>query len=356
MSETNLNLPGTVAEQLSPTQKGWLVIGERTGNTFKSLQAQELEIQSIVSGYETSDLDAVQSKLKKAKAKAAEAKDERLSFTRMIEERLTGPSMMFEKRNDELLGKVSARELQLRKEQAAKDAEANAKEAEKAALKAFMINEWNRISTSYKINLNQVITQAYTTALEDKIATQDLPEYLAGVKKLLSEIPQGAKGKFDLKLLSKEEAMEVYKTVSVPDMSAILSAAQSYMENNVFAMYEQDLQNTEKAAEAHKKLMDEQAAKDKEKMEMEAASITLMSQAEPLVMNSGAKVKKIMKVKREESERFALTVIRTAIANWPDFKDKMAVKSWLKLVDPFVKALDKMDTQFDGLQYEEIEK
>jgi hypothetical protein len=49
-----------------------------------------------------------------------------------------------------------------------------------------------------------------------------------------------------------------------------------------------------------------------------------------------------------------MKVLAHFIKNWPTASKKVGTKSWIKLVDPFTKALDKMETKFDNLKTEEI--
>lgn len=355
--QTELLLPATTAE-LSPVQKGWLQVAQRAKETHAALTAKELAIQGLLNGYEGFELVKIQEAIKKAKADAAESKDQRLSFTNSINEKLITPFMAFEKRNDELIAKASGRELELRKAENEKLAASKAKEDEKAALRAHITNEWARAMGGYKMGLNTIISTAYEAALDTDVSLESLPGYLDAVRKQLSSHPIQSNAKFDLKLLNREEAIEIHGSVPKPDFPAALAAAIKYMEEEKFAMYEQDLKNKAAAIEANRKAEEDKAEQAQKALEMEVATNTLIASAAPVTVSSGVKtdIKKSHKIVREDTADYAMKVMSYFLKNWQDATAKSGVKTWHKLVEPFAKALEKFDSKFEGLKYEEVEK
>ena len=348
-----LLLPEKTAD-LTPVQQGWIKLAGIKTDCFNDLQKSELAVQAFVKDYEGMDLATIQAAIKDAKNEAANAKDRRLHFTKMLDEKLIQPAMAFEKRNEELIAKVGTKELELRKAAAAKLEEANKYNAEKAQLEAHIKNEFERVGKNYRNALAKASAEMYANALKTKIKVKDVPKYIEECIQELATIVLEKPVKFNRVLVNDNDAKAVLSTITKYDSKVDFEAAITKLKTETFGMYAEDLKNAEQAAAAALQQAEEEVQANDEEWNLEAATNTLMAQATPLELTGGPVVKKQQKIILEDTEQFAMKVLATFIKNWPEASKKIGVKSWTKLVDPFVKALDKMETQFSDFKYEEI--
>jgi hypothetical protein len=351
--DNKLLLPEKTAD-LTPVQQGWIKLAGIKTDCFDSLQKSELAVQGFLTGHEEMDLEKIQVAIKDAKNEAANAKDRRLHFTKMLDEKLIQPAMAFEKRNEELIATASKKELELRKVAAAELEKVNAKNREAASLEAHIKNEFERISKNYRNAISKTISEMYAKALTQKVKVKDIPAYIEDCIQAIAGIVLEKPVKFTRNLVKDEEAKAVLSKITKYDSKVDFEAAINRLKTETFAMYAEDLKNGEQAAAAAMQKSEEEIAANNEEWNLEAATNTLMAQATPLEMTGGPVVKKQQKIILEDTEQFAMKVLATFIKNWPEASKKIGVKSWTKLVDPFVKALDKMDTQFNDFKYEEI--
>ena len=348
-----LILPATTAE-LTPVQKGWLLLCQTRIACFDDLQKNELAVQEAVKGYETMPYEKVKEVLTTAKSKAADGKAQRLHFTGMLNEKLISPSMEFEKRNDAVIALVAAKEIELRKAEVEKNEAANNHAQEVARLKAHIKNEYARIRNRYVADLIMKTDSIYIQCLKDKIAVKDLDAVIAAGVNELKAITLEKPNKFARVLVNDKQAKEAALTVERYNSAADLAAAVDNLSSKAFEMYAEDLRNADSAIAATEQKAEMQIAQNNESLEIENATNILFAAAEPLVMTGGPKVKKVKKIVVEDTEQFAMKVLAVFIKNWPEASKKLGLKSWTKLVDPFVKALDKMETTFPEFKIEEI--
>lgn len=342
-----------LTKDLTPVQQGWLKLSGIKTETFAALEKGELEIQALLKDFTKMELVPLQEALKNAKAKAAIFKDQRLQFTNMINEKLVKPAMIYEGRNDKLIADAGVVELTLRKAAVAENDKAANLNKEKAALEAHIKNEFARIGTVYKNALTKHIGDAYVGALKSKLDPQQIPDYINTVAEQLAAITVEKPVKFARTLVDDNTAKAVLATITKYSPAADLTAAVDKLRHDTFAMYVEDLQNAEVAVDAIEQLVEEQVHTNTEEWKLEEATNTLMAQASEFTMTGGPTVKVQKKIVLEDTEEFAMNVLATFIKNWPTAKTKLGTKSWTKLVDPFVKALDKLETQFPNFKYEE---
>lgn len=348
MSSTNL--PATTAE-LSPAQHGWLKLAAIKANCFEALARDELAVQGLLNNHAATALADLQEAIKKAKQLAADSKSQRMHFTNMLNEKLIAPAMEYEKRNDALIAAAAASELDKRKAAAAKAEADSAVIRERAMLKAHIQNEFARIATAYRADLLRTKAQAYAHALQQELPVENLPEYKQQVKDLLCSVQLQKPVKYERRLVSDQEAQKVLAEVERYNAKQDLDAAIESVDSH-FELYEQDLHNAPAAIEATTAMAEEQIASQGEDWQMQAAATTMVANA-TFEMTGGPTVKRVRKIVLEDTEQFAATVLATFMQHWPEASKKLGTKSWTKLVDPFVKALDKMDKEFPNLKYEE---
>jgi len=90
--------------QLTQQQNGWLRLADMKTSLFEELQKAELQVQGILSEINSDNL-------KSAKSVMAEAKEKRMSFTRLIDEKLLNPAMDYEKRMNQVISAAAVVEL-----------------------------------------------------------------------------------------------------------------------------------------------------------------------------------------------------------------------------------------------------
>lgn len=352
---TNLLLPEKT-EDLTPVQKGWLKLSNLKTNCFDNLQKKELAVQKILNGFDDMELSALQIAIKSAKEEAGISKEMRLEFTRMIDEKLIKPAMLFEGRNDELIKKAVNVELDKRKAEAAKADKIRLYNAEILAFDAHLKNEYTRIETNYKNALQNAALEMYQAALKAKINPDEIGEYLDKCCAHIKSIPVEKINKFNLVLLEKDKALAQFNSVEKYNHEKDLEIFLDDFLNNTFGMYAFDLKNIEAATLQFVKATAEKVQENNNVMEVEVAANNLVASAVEVVADGHISIKKEYKIITEDTEEFAMKVLAVFIKNWPQASKKIGVKSWIKLVDPFVKALDKLDTEFTTFKYEEIIK
>lgn len=354
MSENKMILPEKVSE-LSPVQLGWLKLSNMKTETFDALQKGELEIQGLLNEHGTMELVPLQEALKKAKTTAEDHKSRRLHFTNMLDEKLIKPAMEFEKRSFALIETAGKTELDLRKkavEQQNKDKGLN---EEKARLKTHITNEYGRIKTKYINDMTKAIADIYTHALTNKILVEDIPEYIEeSIPTSLMSIAVDKPAKFELVHVDKDTARTILGEVAKYDPAEDMNEFIQTLREKTFLMYKEDLANAEVAVKAVQEQANENIATNTNEWALESATNTIMANTEVLQMNHGVTIKTKKKIVQENTEQYAKDILATFIKNWPNAIQQLGTKSWTKLVDPFTKALEKMDTKFDNLKYEEV--
>jgi hypothetical protein len=338
-------------------QQGWLQVANTKAQLFDALAKGELAVQGILAKIEADEnLTSVQSKIKEAKAQAASDKSNRLTFTTMIEAKLIKPAMEFEKRNDSLISLAAAHELAVRKKEAEKVAKANAKEAEKANLRAFISSENYRLAAEYRLRMHNLTAGAYRMSLQQRslVPFEDL-------HKILLAEPRGPFNKFNLVYLTPEEATAIFS--DVPQYTIAEDQAKAIAEAmDKWSHFEFDLANAEAAlaAEGAASAVRQQAVQ--QDVAIETATNTLVATAEVSALVQGPVVrKKLQVVVGAADQQWAKNVITGFLRNWADCASFIRVKTWDKLsLGQMAAALGQHASatgeRVTGLEYEEVEK
>lgn len=345
---------------LSPVQVGWLNMANLKEFTVKCLTQDELSIQSYLNGIEKkTDLKVVQVELEKAKQLAATSKDQRLQFTNIIKDKLVGPMMLFEKRNEELIKKASEHELKLREIAEKEEEKGNELQQEEAAFKAHFENQYFIIAANFRGKLAHMIQHYYERALLDKVKPADIKAFKDGIEPIIrAAIPEKPE-KFNRVLIKPERAAELFK--SIKPYTHAIDIAQAVKDiDTKFSMYAQDFKNREAAIESSKKELENKIAEEKKKVEVEVATNTLVASATAVKQNT-VKVKRKTKIVVKETEQFALQILCSAIANWNNIKDYLKVEKWSNLkIDQLAAALSRHICEtgevLPGFETEEIKK
>lgn len=367
-----LELPA-MTQDLTKVQLGWIKLANKKEQTFAELQKFELNVQGILNGLDTTadpkELSTVQESLKAAKAKFAELKDCRLQLTRLVEERLFVPAMEFEKRSEELIKKVAANELVLRKAAVAIAEAVGLVDSEIQKFIAHVKNENFRIAADYRVQLVTFINNQYVGALEQSVPAADVEQLKADIKEglKLAELSKFEKYNPSERLTEeqlktfKERQLAEYAKIPKLDKAGILADAEKTVDEK-FIMYAQDLAQAAKAVEASKKESAEIVESIKEEAVTNTAINNLTSQAAPLVMAGTAAIKKSFAVEDENSFEWAVAVTTNFLRFKASVLSLLRTKSWEKLtVGQMAAALGKLYTEnpniaLDGLKVKEVEK
>lgn len=375
---TTTNLPA-VSEQMpkfkmpddiksvTDTQKGWLMLEHKKTWTFQSLQKDELSIQTNLQKLDElmkckdeevdKNLKLVQELLSTAKTSYDIMKEKRLNFTSMLKEKIIDPAMEFEKRSEVLIKAAGGKEFIMRERANTIQGYAERKNQEEADFLAHVKNEYVRIKESYKIALNNMIFEAYNTALNQKQDPKTIGDYIASIKKFMTEIKMPHFEKFNRTPWGGEEqekkwkarAAELFKTIQPYNAKDDLQDALKKLDDQ-FAMYAQDLKRAKKAMEEAEEKRKQAEEKSKKEIQKEAAINTLEAEASSSTFvgsASGAKtaIKKKMAIVEEETEEFERSVISAMLKNWTEAR-KITKAAFGKLTVPqMVVALGNLATE-----------
>jgi hypothetical protein len=356
MSQQQL-LPATTAE-LSPLQKGWLHMASIREQLFADLQSAELAVQGAINPVVNSaDLAEVQTAITTAKSTMKEAKEKRLAFSRLIDEKLLTPAMEFEKRMASVIDGVAAHELDLRKKAAKEAEDKQAHAGELVGYRAHIVNENYRIAQQYRAELDREITATYALNLRSKVPADQVSTIISALSNSLPLVTVPAPNKFARKLVTDDEAREVIAATPKYDPSADLSAAINSLSER-FANYEADLANSEAAAVAIEQEQQQRESEQQQSLAAEQATNVLIAQAETVVVE-GPRIRKELRITVIESEQWAMAVVANFIKNWQHVNKYVRVKSWSKLsigqmAEALSKHISETGEQLQGLQTKEI--
>lgn len=323
---------------LEAQQTAWLTLAENKNTVVQELTNKELELQSI------KDFTLFKKKYK-------ELIDYRKSFTSTITESLISPLMEYEKRCEVILKELEKIDLEKRKIEAARIAAVNGKNLELAGFKTHCINEYHRIATKLRQDINSELETQYRWHLE-----QNETPVLPLIKEKLTSIPIGSMLKFTAAYLTKEEMAEIFATIPKPKYHEIYDVDLGMF----FANFESDRKNAQAAIENRQVQADVKRIEDNKKYNQEVAVNNLISASETVVLDA-PKIKKELKIVEENSVTWANCIMGSFMINFPSLQKYVRVKSWSNLsIGQMAEALAKHCTdtgeKLNGLTFEEIEK
>lgn len=350
-----LQLPYTTAE-LNSVQLGWLNFAHQRQLLTPLLQNGELSIQALVqAALASKDLPTIQTNLKEAKKQAADDQDKRKAFTGLFETKVVQPLMAFEKRNDELIKSVAAHELATRTAAAAAANKAQAKETEKAQLKAHITSEYFRCAALYRQHLDAIVVAAYTTSLETGFL-----EGMQSVGERIVAEPMPVMGQRPLVNLTVEEANEIFFSIPAYDRNAIVTATMQEMASK-WQNFQHDLANASNAIAAVNVELEEKKVETQQAIIMETGVNNLQAAAVTATMPVGPTVKKSMEVVVFNTENWGMAVMSHFMKNWQECYKLVRVKTIDKLsIGQMATALgqyaSKTGLTYDGLEMMEAVK
>jgi hypothetical protein len=275
----------------------------------------------------------------------------------MIDDKLTFPSMEFEKRMAAMIDEATKLELAARLDIESKAKEAQLLQNEIAQFKTHIVNEWTRIAHEYRSNLQKMIDSSYINCIKAKNPVSQVPAMVSDLKDIMSRFALGTFQKFDTKLISNEKALEIFHSIDKYVHDKDLAYYQTLAEEK-FQMYAHDLAG---AAESLAKLEQHQkirVAAAEQELAADIATNTLIAQAETIMVDT-PKVKREIKIVVVESEAWAMAVMTNFMKVWQDVNYRVKVKSWAKLsigqmAEALAKHMSETGETFSNLQTEEV--
>jgi hypothetical protein len=342
--------------QLTTIQQGWLKLAEIRIDLFDRLRLDELACQKELNNIQELPLERMQANLRSAKFNLSEAKRKRLEFTRMIDDKLTQPSMEFEKRMAAAIDEASKFELATRLDIESKAIEAQLLQNEISQFKTHIVNEWTRIAHEYRSNLQKMIDSSYINCIKANNPVSQVPQMVADLKVILSKIALGNFQKFDTRLIQDQQALEIFHSIDKYDPIGDLPYYQGQVDV-IFQMYAHDLANSESLAKLKQEQQLRVSAAEQE-LAADIATNTLIAQAETLIVDT-PKVKREIKIVVVESEAWAMAVMSNFMKVWQDVNYRVKVKSWAKLsigqmAEALAKHISETGETFANLTTEEI--
>lgn len=338
----------------------WVALADKKNQVAASLQRQELAAQQILIPAEKSDdykeIDTALAEYRKA---VTELSDERKAFTNRIQDAIIKPLMEPEKRLDIRTNKTylvcEARSLALRKEEKEMADRANAINAEKAAFRLHIENEYASQKMKLETEFKEVVVLFYKQCLQNKVQKPNF----ADLDKVFASIKPEPVRKFEPKHLTRNQMMEVFETIEKPDFSTLKRETEFFMQL-VFKNYSSDLENTEAAIKHQQEQAELARIEAERKAEEEKAVNTLIATAETVVIEE-PKIKRSVEIVVIESEAWAKSVMAAFITNLPQLMPMIKVRSWAKLsIGQMANYLSKYASEtgetFKGLEVREVEK
>jgi len=338
---------------LTPIQSGWIKLADIKTALFNDLERAELAVQAYMNGIEGNTLDVVQNNIKSAKIVMADAKAKRLEFTRMIDEKLITPATAFEKRMAEQIEQAAAIELEMRKQAAENAGKQQAIANESAALKAHIVNEWFRIAAQYRHELERVTLESYSNCLKNRVPVDQLQSMTDDMYLILNNWKLPEFQKFERKLVSDGLAKEIYDSIEKYNPANDLKTAIKNI-SVIWSTYANDLANADVAIESIEKHKQVAEMAMKMDLEFETATNALIAEAETLIVET-PKVKKEIKIKVDETEQWAKTIVSNFVRLWPYVNQYVRVKSWTKLTivqmaDALAKHINETGNVIPGIE------
>lgn len=355
-----LGLGELVAHQLTKQQAAWLTMAARKNELTATLQRYELDLQAILLN---KPVDALPEALKAYKAKFAEMKDARLQFTNAVDAGIIQPLMAFEKRADPKVNEayISAekRELADRQAKASQLQKDQAKATEVGQFKAHFVNEYTRLVADLRLAYARITSEAYQHCLTARTPVDKVDSAIQIAISAMGEVKPGAQNKFSRVHIPDAEAIEIYKTIPVPDWASYLREAVEGI-NAKFSLYPNDLANAEQAVQAEVQTFQATVVETAQEVQQEMAATTLIAQAEAFVLpEPGFKgITETTRIKVvDDNQRWVLLITTAFIANFNSVFNKLRVKKYSALtVAQMAAALDAAGVKVDGVGYENIIK
>lgn len=336
-------------------EASWILLGKGKAKLDAELTTRELSLQSVLLSE-----SPLADKLAQYKKGYADLVDFRKSYTKFLD-LAKDQCMVVEKRCDPKVNpeylKVEAAELEERKIAAENDRKARAAAEERAALKAHLTNAYAQQAYDYRYELTSIVNKAYENALRKKIPVDSIDTDIKLTIEQLRSVMIQPILKFNLQLLSKEDAKIVHDSVDRTPINSVLADAKSLLEEK-FSMYANDLANAEAIIEQERIQNAAAAQLAKQALEQQQAVTTLTTNAEVYIEATTKGVKESTSIKIEDdSQKWVLTIISAFAANFQQAFPKIKNKKYSSLtVAQMAAALSAADIEVKGVVYETTQK
>lgn len=361
------NLTTLTEEQKAiASQKGaaWQKFGITLSTSEFQLQAKaQQSILKIKMPQNIKDVPEAESLLKEIKQNQKAIETDRKALTTKLDE-VTSRLMLSEKSLIDPIKNLETKIIEIKKEEEKRLQLENKKIDEKKSLKERLINIVNEHNLTCLNKIQEIVFKAYNYALgEGNIGLKELPEYIVKCENRLKASDFTLELKpMAISLVSELEYLEIVKeTVNIGT-----DYIEIYKEElkKKFSDYDVAVNNKEQAIKlAKEKEIEERKKQEEEKINKDiAAKLESMAIMPDLFTQETKALKKVYKVKMEESPENAIRILSATISNWDKCSSKIGVKKWFQLsVTNCIVALEKIKNEdntlsITGIVFEEESK
>lgn len=348
--------------------KTWNLIGRGKAKLDELLKRAELELSGLLTGYDKMKLEDLSKAIAAYKLKHAAMVETRKGFTKFLNGAIE-TCMTTEKRltfvakdapTDSEIIKAIALELKLREDAEVKAKAAKAKALEIANFILHFENDNINIATDFRVRALSIINTAYTSALTAKVPVDSIDEIIELARKSINELAFKEGTVFDRKLLTKEEATELFAKILPLSKSDIRKEMRGKLDAK-FSMYANDLPVADEAIEASNEEAKEGASAVVNEADNEKAINTVSTSAQSYVSSGGGTVKGVIRstkiVVKDLTDTEMIAIITAFLSNGPRCIPFLTVTDRKNLkVEQMAAALDKAAIKVSDVRYEETKK
>jgi len=201
--------------------------------------------------------------------------------------------------------------------------------------------------------MERITLESYQNCLKSKQPVESIPNMIHDMKSILDNWKLPEFQKFERKLVSDGLAKEIYDSIEKYNPAVDLQAAIINV-SIIWSTYANDLANVDVAIESiekHKQIAEMAFEMD---LEFETATNALIAEAETMIVET-PKVKKEIKIKVDETEQWAKTIVSNFVRLWPYVNQYVRVKSWTKLTigqmaDALAKHINETGNVIPGIE------
>lgn len=301
------------------------------------------------------DVEAAEKLLKDLKLEEKALQESRKKITSKLDD-LTSRLMQPEKRLPSELQKLSNAIIVVKKRHEEDKAKDNAKIKESANIKAKVITYVADMNAALLEGQSKLLFDSYNYAL-DNVAVQDKDEYLAKVKKRVTEANQTIpRPQFVSNILTQAEIEKI-----IDDTFSVRPASE-YVKNyeDELALKFSDFKNAKEDKEQAKinaqndRNLEVTGIEDKKKEEVVSAQIIALSDTSSSVITPSdvKELKKVYSLSLEESEANADIILSAYVANMKKVKEQLRIEKWFNLsIKNIIKALEKLKNDDENFNF-----
>lgn len=336
-------------------RSAWGTLGVAVHKSEMQLQAQAQDLILKVSKLPTKpdEVAEAEATYKECRSLAVVLQNDRKNITSKFDD-VSARLMAPEKSLVEPFLKLSTAIIEVKKADEARVKSLNAKAEEEKTVRKYILDAIATIESAHRTKISQRAQDAYANALgAANIAPAAIADYILRCKAGLKEehfgfvIPVPA-----LKLLSSDEYGTILFSIAMPTPTEYRKLWFEELDKKFFD-YTIAYANKEQAIALSKKEAEAAAAAEVENLENQKAASTLEAVATTAVVSTEMKaLKKVFKIKMDETPENAILIIHVVVKNWVKTKDKIRVKKWFKFsVENAIVALEAVkneDNEFNA--------